>query len=1449
MPSIPPPATASPPSPAAIPPRRRSGWARAGRWGLACVLLLSSIVIAAWLVLQWAILPRIEHWRPDMEMRVSHALGVPVRIGAIEVTDGGSAWRWAGAIELRDVVLYEAPREGAAPREALRLPSVRAALSPSSLLPGWDGHWRLRFNQLLVEGARLEVRRDARGRILVAGLEPSGQGDEGAATDWFFSQQELVIRGATLVWTDDLRGAPPLSLDAVDLVVRNGVRRHELRLDATPPAEWGERFSLRGHFTQPLLARSVEGQGGLLARPGNWRRWVGTLYADLPAADIAPLRRQVDLPFDLSRGAGALRAWVEVKNAEPVAATVDVALRDVALRLAAEAEPLAFERIDGRLSGRLPSVGQGGERSGELQARQFGFVTADGLRWPAADATLRWRLDERGAVAGGELNAQRLDLALLAQTLGRLPVGWIGADVHTRVASLAPTGVASQVEARWDGPLAAPQRYRLKASLRALGLAAEAAAPPGEGASAAAWRPGRPGLQGADIELTASESGGEASLALSDGVLEFPGVFEQPRIALQRLGSRLSWRIDAGSGSAPPRIEVRARELRFANDDAQGEFEATWHTGAVAPGEPGRFPGVLELNGRLSDAQATRVARYLPLGLSASVRQYLERAVQAGRASAVNFKVSGDLRHFPFGLPVRTGAKPDERAGEFRIAARLEGVRLAYMPGDPGWPGEPGTAAAASLRPPWPAFTDIKGELVFDRQSMELRDLRARLGTVGSGSFELSRVHGGIRNLADNATLVIEGNGNGPLTDALRYVNATPIGGWIGGALANASTGPVQAPIELQLALDIPLQHSERSSVRGSLRLNGNDLRLRPDLPLLANAKARVAFGESSFTLAGGSARVLGGEASFDGARQADGSLRFNVQGTASADGLRRTSELGPLAAQAGAVLGGQTAYKLALGVVHGQTEWQLSSNLLGLSVDLPAPLRKTADQLLPLRVQASLLPEAAAGSSGPMRDQLRVDLGPETARVVQAAWWRELGPDGARVLRGGIGVQDAMPQPGEGVAAHLNLPYLDLDAWQKVADTWSGAAGSGGGLAGAGSSTYAPATVALRAKELVTSGRHLHNVVVGLTRGAAVDEGMWRANLDATEFNGYAEYRPPVGARAATEGAGRFYARLSRLSLPKSDADAVSSLLEQASPASVPALDIVVDDFELRGKRLGRVEIEAQNREAEAGEAAREWRLSKFRLVTPDAELNASGRWSAAAPGASSRRRATMDFKLDVADGGALLSRLGQGELVRGAKGQLAGQVNWLGSPLAVDYASLGGQVRVAVEGGQFLQADPGMAKLLGVLSLQSLPRRLLLDFRDVFERGFVFDNITGDVSIAQGVASTRNLRMRGVQAVVLMEGSADIERETQDLRVWVVPEINAGAASLAVAAINPAVGLGSFVAQWLLRRPIMNAGTREFHVTGPWAEPKVERIERKLGDAVPTDEAASAPPPKETP
>jgi uncharacterized protein YhdP len=145
-------------------------------------------------------------------------------------------------------------------------------------------------------------------------------------------------------------------------------------------------------------------------------------------------------------------------------------------------------------------------------------------------------------------------------------------------------------------------------------------------------------------------------------------------------------------------------------------------------------------------------------------------------------------------------------------------------------------------------------------------------------------------------------------------------------------------------------------------------------------------------------------------------------------------------------------------------------------------------------------------------------------------------------------------------------------------------------------------------------------------------------------------------------------------------------------------------------------------------------------------------------------------------------------------------------------------------------------------VLSLQSLPRRLALDFRDVFTEGFAFDFVRGDVRIERGIAQSNNLQMKGVNAAVLMDGRADLLQETQDLRVVVVPEINAGTASLIATAINPAIGLGSFLAQIFLRRPLMEAATQEFHVDGTWVDPRVSKVSRRTGVATPVPEAPAA-------
>jgi uncharacterized protein YhdP len=510
----------------------------------------------------------------------------------------------------------------------------------------------------------------------------------------------------------------------------------------------------------------------------------------------------------------------------------------------------------------------------------------------------------------------------------------------------------------------------------------------------------------------------------------------------------------------------------------------------------------------------------------------------------------------------------------------------------------------------------------------------------------------------------------------------------------------------------------------------------------------------------------------------------------------------------------------------------------------------------MPLRYENTLVRESLAGASPRLQDQLIVELG----RAASIAYVRDLSGKEPRVIRGGIGVGLAQGEsllvPEEGVAANVNLAVVNLDAWE---DILSGAAGTsvsgatpapisapvapasarvpGAAAAAAAASpalSYLPTTMAVRARELTAQGRKLNNVVVGGSR-----EGLtWRANLHADELNGFVEYRQPAGA-----GGGRLYARLARLKIAPGSATDVEALLDE-QPDTIPALDIVVDDLELRGKRLGRVEVEAVNRGAAAvmrEGGVREWRLNKFNVYMPEATFTATGNWASlgatplpagqrpASRAANERRRTVMNFRLDINDSGELLGRLGMKDVIRRGKGRLEGQVAWLGSPLTLDYPSLGGQFNVNVESGQFLKADPGLAKPLGVLSLQSLPRRLTLDFRDVFSAGFAFDFVRGDVAIAQGVASTNNLQMKGVSAAVLMEGRADIARETQDLKVVVVPELNAGTASLVAAAINPAIGLGTFLAQMFLRRPLIEAATQQFHIDGTWTDPKITKVEKK--------------------
>jgi uncharacterized protein YhdP len=140
--------------------------------------------------------------------------------------------------------------------------------------------------------------------------------------------------------------------------------------------------------------------------------------------------------------------------------------------------------------------------------------------------------------------------------------------------------------------------------------------------------------------------------------------------------------------------------------------------------------------------------------------------------------------------------------------------------------------------------------------------------------------------------------------------------------------------------------------------------------------------------------------------------------------------------------------------------------------------------------------------------------------------------------------------------------------------------------------------------------------------------------------------------------------------------------------------------------------------------------------------------------------------------------------------------------------------------------------------MSLQSLPRRLTLDFRDVFSEGFAFDSIASTATIARGVLTSDSFKMRGPQALVLMDGTVDLAQETQNLSVVVIPDLNAGGASVLYGlAVNPVVGLGAFLAQYVLKNPLSAALTQEYQVTGPWKDPVIKKVASRRKPPVDAD------------
>lgn len=1393
-------------------------------------LIATLLFVASICVTRFWLVPNADQFRPQVVEKLSRLTGQKVVIGGLSASWNG----WSPEFKISRLQVLDA-----AGKKQLELPEVETTLSWRSLLL-----LEPRLSSLTVRDARVVIRRSSENTLSIAGIDldlSTPSNEDPVLVEWLLRQRFVQIANGEIEWQDEWRKLPPLRLREVNLRLANDGATHRVGLRAVPPPELASPIELRSEFTGTRLRKVNE--------------WDGQAYVRAEYANLAEFARYLPLAIDVGRGQGGMQAWLEFDDGVPTAMTLDLALADArfsARRLptqsaapgsllaagesagnlpsaATQAAPIAFSQVKGRLSWRSAKAGfrlltrEANARTSERWSlRDLAVTTSAGQALSPISAELT--LEREGeTLRGGSLQSARIDLSTIDSLLSVIAPLLPDRALDSVLAS-APRGELKQVAVKWatdaNGALS---RYHVEAH--------------GERLS---WnRVGAlPGAKNVHARLNANESTGSLVLTQqvapplsntsarvgpnrappvnrddsSDLSLDFGEMFVAP-LQIGQASGRVNWKrvaqpavnstsspaaskastADATSVAPNVPLEVEVIELAFENADAKGKISGTWKSDSLGP-------GIAKLNARVDRANAAAVYRYLPTSIESSARRWVEGAINAGKVTNATMKVEGALWHFPFS---------DGKNGSFEAVVPLSEATLDYADG-------------------WPRAQAIEGQVRFKNSSFAADVRRATINGAAVGPVQVT-----IADMNGNDPVVdIKGSSSTSLDAMLRFVEASPVNELLGKFTDRAKSS---GNAKLNLSLAIPIAHPERIKIDGEIAFDGNRIELLGDIPPMEQVSGRIRFTERDVSARDLAANVLGGATAIN-LNSDQGQLRARASGRAELARVRERFDY-PLIDQ----LTGNVDWRMETTVKTGAAASEVITRIDGTISPQKLPFDKVMQSAERPRnmgdpVGFSLVRTALLDG----RDRIEFDIPAQFHAILERS--AERAGQGRTVERATIDMgaqRTALPVRGYSIRG--DLAKLDTDAALALLPMVSARSAKNVGGVRADSETPDFVNVNLRVDRAIVFSQ----VLTDVSLRAQPSGQRWRLALRSKEATGLISID-------RNESQGEVEAvslRLQKFSWPaamlESDrlgdsSGAVASSNTAPASARWPRLDLVAESFVSENRDLGRLEIKAQP-------SANAWRIESVKLSNADGSLNASGQWSLPAPGVSSGGTTSMNVSLDWKDAGKFLQRFGFPRGLERAEGELKGQLSWDGSPAQFSYQKLGGNFTLSTNAGKFSEMDPGIGKLLGIISLQSLPRRLSFNFDDLFGRGFAFDSIAAKVSIATGSATTEDFAISGPAARVEIRGKADLDRETAALRVRVFPSVSvATAIGIGLATANPAIGAAAWLGQKIARDPVERILMQEFEVNGPWSDPDVKQTRGvgAVGDASPPNEATVSSP-----
>jgi uncharacterized protein (TIGR02099 family) len=703
----------------------------------------------------------------------------------------------------------------------------------------------------------------------------------------------------------------------------------------------------------------------------------------------------------------------------------------------------------------------------------------------------------------------------------------------------------------------------------------------------------------------------------------------------------------------------------------------------------------------------------------------------------------------------------DHAEGQFRAVLNVERARLAYVAD-------------------WPWAEDLDGKVEFVNASFAARGSGRALGNRAPD------VQVTIPDLR-SAVLLMKVATSGPFAEVLSFLDSAPL---IAQSLG-PSFGRLEAPkgtADVSVDLKLPLLDRSAYDLKGTLKISGGELAFRGFDPHATEINGSITLAHGALAGEGIRATFLDGPvtARVDVPPVEGYRTRISLDGEV---GIAKVADAFDL--PFGQLLAGGTAWRGTLLIPSLDTNVPpritVDSDLVGVAVRVPAPFEKAPAEPASLEVEIEFPQDGGLDVQGYLGAARRfaVQFEPESGGAGRNFAFRRA------ALRFGGAVPEFRAE--NGITFDGSVGALDVDAWLALAPA-SGANAASTDWAGA----FAGAE--LEAADLTAFAQKLGATKVSARR--RTDD--WQIELDSGPVAG--TLLVPFDLTAKPQ----VIAVMRRLRLSTDGEGSLATI----DPRHLPGLQLHADDFALGPRQLGRVDAEILSDPLGL-------RLVSFESASDSFSAQGSGGWFVGDSGDTTR----FAVSLTSTNVARSLDQLGFDPIMEAQGLDATASVHWPGPPSGDWMAHVGGDVALHVTKGSLIEVAPGAGRMIGLLSFSTLPRRLTLDFRDVFNKGLAFDDIKGDFVVVDGNAYTDNLKLTGPVAEIGVIGRTGLRDHDYRQQAVVTAEPSNVLPTVGLLG-GPAVAAALLIFTRLFKEPLKGLGRVSYCVSGSWQEPSVERL-----------------------